>query len=257
MQTGALTGYMDVAQVALYAFWFFFAGLLIYLRQEDKREGYPLENDGVRSSSTEGFPPIPTPKVWILQHGTWDATRTERDVAARPTGNWPGAPLQPTGNPMVDGVGPASYALRGDEPDLGFDDGKPKIVPLRVARDFFVATEDVNPIGLPVVGADGIPAGRITDVWVDRSEVVIRFLEAEITVGTPRHILIPMNLLQISSGKADHMQVRVKALLTRQFADIPALRNPDQITLLEEDRIMAYFGGGHMYAEPQRLGPVL
>ena len=28
--------------LALYAFWIFFAGLIFYLRKEDKREGYPL-----------------------------------------------------------------------------------------------------------------------------------------------------------------------------------------------------------------------
>ena len=42
---GAITQYIDVAQILLYAFWIFFAGLLIYLRREDKREGYPLESE--------------------------------------------------------------------------------------------------------------------------------------------------------------------------------------------------------------------
>jgi photosynthetic reaction center H subunit len=42
METGAITSYIDVAQVVLYAFWIFFAGLIYYLHQEDKREGYPL-----------------------------------------------------------------------------------------------------------------------------------------------------------------------------------------------------------------------
>ena len=42
---GAITQYIDVAQILLYAFWIFFAGLIIYLRREDKREGYPLESD--------------------------------------------------------------------------------------------------------------------------------------------------------------------------------------------------------------------
>ena len=45
MQTGAITSHIDVAQVALYAFWIFFAGLIFYLRSEDKREGYPLQSD--------------------------------------------------------------------------------------------------------------------------------------------------------------------------------------------------------------------
>ncbi|MBU6437489.1 MAG: photosynthetic reaction center subunit H, partial [Betaproteobacteria bacterium] len=45
MQTGAITGYIDVAQLVLYAFWVFFAGLIYYLHRENKREGYPLESD--------------------------------------------------------------------------------------------------------------------------------------------------------------------------------------------------------------------
>ena len=45
MSTGAITPYIDVAQIALYAFWVFFAGLIYYLHREDKREGYPLESD--------------------------------------------------------------------------------------------------------------------------------------------------------------------------------------------------------------------
>jgi photosynthetic reaction center H subunit len=35
------------------------------------------------------------------------------------------------------------------------------------------------------------------------------------------------------------------------------LKNADTITLREEDRISGYFAGGHMYATPQRLGPLL
>ncbi|MBV9775481.1 MAG: hypothetical protein JO143_00385 [Acetobacteraceae bacterium] len=42
--TGGLTSYIDVAQMTLYGFWIFFFGLIIYLRREDKREGYPLED---------------------------------------------------------------------------------------------------------------------------------------------------------------------------------------------------------------------
>ena len=45
MMRGSLTSYMDVAQVVLYAFFMFFAGLIFYLRREDRREGYPLENE--------------------------------------------------------------------------------------------------------------------------------------------------------------------------------------------------------------------
>ena len=37
MGTGAITDYIDVAQLVLYLFWIFFAGLVIYLTLESKR----------------------------------------------------------------------------------------------------------------------------------------------------------------------------------------------------------------------------
>lgn len=43
MYTGALTSHLDVAQIVLYAFWLFFAGLIIYLRREDKQVARVLE----------------------------------------------------------------------------------------------------------------------------------------------------------------------------------------------------------------------
>ena len=51
--------------------------------------------------------------------------------------------------------------------------------------------------------------------------------------------------------------VRVKAILAEQFADVPALRTPGQVTLLEEEKIMAYFGAGSLYATPQRQEPLI
>ena len=73
METGAITGYIDVAQLALYAFWVFFAGLIYYLLQENKREGYPLESDRSAHIRVQGWPPMPEPKTYKLQHG---GTRT-------------------------------------------------------------------------------------------------------------------------------------------------------------------------------------
>lgn len=59
MQTGAITGYIDVAQLVLYAFWIFFAGLIVYLHRENKREGYPLESDRSRAITVQGWPAVP------------------------------------------------------------------------------------------------------------------------------------------------------------------------------------------------------
>lgn len=55
----SFTQRFDFAQLALYAFWLFFALLVIYLRREDKREGYPLQSD---HGPVGGFPPPPSTK---------------------------------------------------------------------------------------------------------------------------------------------------------------------------------------------------
>ena len=42
-----------------------------------------------------------------------------------------------------------------------------------------------------------------------------------------------------------------------QFADVPGLRNADQITMLEEEKISAYYGAGTLYATPERQEPLV
>ena len=259
METGAITGHIDVAQIALYAFWIFFAGLIFYLRSEDKREGYPLQSDRSDRIKVQGFPPIPRPKTFILPHGgTVTAPRTEIPSGtgnASPVGLWPGAPLHPTGNPMLDGVGPAAYANRSDTPDLTIE-GAPKIVPLRVAIDHHISDESPNPVGMTVLGADGAAAGVVSDVWIDRSEMVARYLEVEVADGTaqPRHVLLPVTLARVNSVRN---QVTAASVLGRHFTEAPVIAHPDEVTLREEDRITAYFASGHLYALPSRTEPLL
>jgi len=69
MPTGALTGYVDVAQVVLYAFFIFFAGLVFWLRREDRREGYPLENEAVGRRKADDPILIPRSKAFHLPGG--------------------------------------------------------------------------------------------------------------------------------------------------------------------------------------------
>ena len=128
--------YMDLAQVTLYVFWIFFAGLIFYLRREDKREGYPLESTGINGGVAHGFPRMPDPKTYLLRDGHVAMLPNHKndrpDVALAPIAVWQGAPAEPTGNPMLDGVGPGSYANREDVPELTMEN-IPCIVPLRVA----------------------------------------------------------------------------------------------------------------------------
>ena len=252
----AAGSYIDVAQITLYVFWLFFAGLVFYLHRENKREGYPLETERAMGSrvTVRGFPEVPSKKVYVSNDGrtlvvpAYSNDRADAPVA--PLAEWPGSPFAPTGNPMIDGVGPASYAQREDLPELGVL-GHPIIQPLRVATDHALAADTPNPIGMQVLGADGAVAGTVTDAWIDHSETIVRYLEVD--TGA-RSVLLPMAMVRVSGAKR---VVKVASILAAQFADAPVLKSPDQVTKLEEDKIVGYFAGGHLYATPARMGPLL
>jgi photosynthetic reaction center H subunit len=255
MNTGAVTGYFDVAQIVLYAFWIFFAGLIIYLRREDKREGYPLESD--RSGGrvkVQGFPAMPAPKTFRLADGSVvKAPRVELDLRpllASPLGAYLGAPWQPTGDPMQDAVGPAAYAERANTPDHTID-GEAMIAPLRLVPDFTVSERDPDPRGMVVYGADREAGGVVYDLWVDRAEPQIRYLEVQ---AGARRALLPISFAKIDGARR---RIMVRSILGSQFATVPGLTNPDQVTRREEDRIGAYYAGGNLYATAGRSEPLL
>jgi len=256
MQTGALTSYIDVAQLALYAFWLFFAGLVYYLLRENKREGYPMLSDRP-GFHPEGFPGVPPPKTFLLADGdSRQAPRREGvdQVNATPTAVWEGASRQPIGDPMLAAIGPGAYAQhRPDVPDHTFDDALPKIVPLRTLPDFWIATEDANPLGMDVIAADRVNVGKIVDSWIDRSEVVIRYYEVELADGGD-HVLLPQHYAKINGKRR---RVRVGSITGAQFQTVPRIKDTETVTLLEEEKLVAYYAGGLMYATPKRQGPLL
>jgi len=255
MNTGAVTGYFDVAQIVLYGFWIFFAGLIVYLRKEDKREGYPLESDRSGGRVTvQGFPAMPSPKTFRLADGSVvKAPRIERDsrqILAAPMGAYLGAPLQPTGDPMLDAVGPAAYAERANIPDHTID-GETMIAPLRRAPEFTVSDKDPDPRGMVVYGADRETGGVVFDLWVDRAEPQIRYLEVETGM---RRVLLPISLAKIDGTRR---RINVRSILGSQFAAVPGLADPDRVTRREEDQITAYYAGGNLYATASRSEPLL
>jgi photosynthetic reaction center H subunit len=52
-------------------------------------------------------------------------------------------------------------------------------------------------------------------------------------------------------------RVAVKSIFGKHFNDVPRHRNANQVTLLEEDKISAYYGGGTLYASAERQEPQL
>ncbi|MBL8559061.1 MAG: photosynthetic reaction center subunit H [Hyphomonadaceae bacterium] len=251
-------GGLDVAEWVLYAFFLFFFGLVAYLRREDRREGYPLEDDvSGRHEPLGGLLFTAQPKVFRLPHDGGSVTKPDgvREAVpanARRTAPWAGSPLEPVGDPLQAGIGPGAYAQRAKTPDVMMH-GAPRVVPLRVADDFYLDKRDPDPRGMPVVGADNAVAGTVSDVWVDRSEYLIRYLEVALE-GSSKRMLVPMPMAVIQRSRK---RVRVDALLAAQFAGAPTLGNPDQITRDEEERVSAYVGSGALYATPARAEPWL
>jgi photosynthetic reaction center H subunit len=258
--TGSLTSNMDVAQVVLYAFWIFFAGLIWYLRQEDRREGYPLEEDVSGRYNKSPWLFVPPAKTFVLPHGQGlkqvpDFKRDERSFSSRRVAPAPGYPSEPVGNPLLAGIGPGSWAERADKPDMTAH-GDARIVPLRVAEGFSIVDGQLDPRGRIVRGFDGQTAGTVTDVWVDRSEHLIRYYEVSLGEGA-RTVLVPNNFVVYRTGRGNVRYLYVHAVSAAQFADVPATARPELITLLEEDKIAAYFGAGLLYADKSRQEPLL
>jgi photosynthetic reaction center H subunit len=118
MGTGAITEYIDVAQLTLYAFWLFFFGAgLVSAPREASARATPWWIRTIRTMRA-GFWGIPEPKTYILPHGQGTRTAPAEDpqyeLKAEQLNPGPGFPLEPTGNPMKDGVGPAAWAIRPD-----------------------------------------------------------------------------------------------------------------------------------------------
>ncbi|MEM8799316.1 MAG: photosynthetic reaction center subunit H [Pseudomonadota bacterium] len=274
-EVGAITGYIDVAQLVLYLFWIFFFGLVFYLQKEGRREGFPLEEDD-GTMIDQSWVWIPEkPKVFKVKYGPHkeieSGPRDTRKLALKKVFPWAGSPFEPTGDPMADGVGPASYAERGDHPDWSVD-GEAKIKPLRETPDFFPAGEDNDPRGMKVFGADGLVAGVVSDIWVDKGEYLGRYVEVDLSkgeAGGEGAVLLPFNFMRVKGPKnifatltgIEPMErdigVHVDAIRADQFSGVPKTKKPNEITLREEDMIMGYFGGGKLYAMPERMGPLI
>ena len=255
-------GNFDLAQLVLYLFWIFFFGLIIYIQRETMREGYPMEAETDGRVGMYGPFDMPSPKTFTLPHGQGEVTVpnpekdakeiTDRKFAMRQTETWSGAPYVPTGDPMVDGIGPAAWAERRDIAELTME-GDLRIVPMTSTNEWSIADGDRNIVGWDVLGTDGQKAGTVKDVWIDRSESLIRYIE--VALSAQKSVLCPMNAVKV--GSADEKAVRVDSIAAAQFAKVPTMKKKGQITSLEEEKIMAYYAGGKLYSDPARSEPWL
>lgn len=244
-------GNFDLASLSIWLFWLFFAGLIYYLQTENMREGYPLEDEDGNVTPNQGPFPVPSPKTFKLRDGKGemqvpsveneDAHR-RTDLAMARTSEVGGFPLAPTGDPMADGVGPASWVPRRDEPELD-GHGHPKITPMGAHEAFFVSAGR-DPRGLPVLSKDDQVVGHVTEMWIDAAEHMVRYvqyeLESEWGSGTR---LVPITMCRIQEK-----WVQVKSLSAAHFNGVPTIRGGGQITKLEEEKVCAYYAGGTLYS---------
>ncbi len=258
MTDGNIVGSIDVAEIALTLFFLFFIGLIFWLRREDRREGYPLEDEmtgmieGIGGPLQDAEPKrfrLPFDRGIKLAPDLND--RDPVDIAAERLEPFGGSPYVPTGNPLVDGIGPAAYADRAKYPDLDAH-GHVRIVPMAAddnleAVSMIIPELSNDPRGMNVIAADGKVAGKVVDLWVDRAEAIVRYLAVD--TGT-KTVLAPLAMARIWGGK-----VYLDAINAADYDGVPAVAGAAEITRYEEERIVAYFGGGYLYANRDRQEP--
>jgi photosynthetic reaction center H subunit len=262
MQNVLFFGRMDAAELAFWVFFIFFLGLVIWLVREGRREGFPLESDvSGRLRPNQGLLQVPPAKTFNLPFDQGSVTvpyaepRQPIDVpGARRVFPGSGSPIEPTGSGIGAGIGPGAYAERSNFPDVSHD-GKPRIVPIGDS-EMTVVTQDRDPRGMTVLGADGAVAGTVTDIWVDRSESMIRYLTValEPNIQAKGSAIVPVTMVIIDQGKG---RVRCSALNAAQFAGAPGVAKKGIITRLEEEKIVGYFGSGYLYASADRQEPFI
>ena len=248
---------IDLVEILFTLFWVFFVALVYYLLREGKREGYPLVSDRSGSITVQGFPAIPSAKTYHLEGGRTvqkpGNEAEETHYSGVPAASYPGAPIDPSGDPMLAGVGPGAYAGGRSSVVEQTLEGTPRIVPLRKSPSSYVDPADIDPRGMTVVAADGESVGTVSDLWIDLAEPQIYYLE----VGAGEHgqsTLVPFGFADIDKRRN---VIRVNAIYSKHWANVPKTASADQITPLEEDKIMAYFGGGLLFADDQRAQPFI
>lgn len=249
-------GNFDLASAAIWAFWIFFAGLIYYIQRENQREGFPLEDDDGNPEDRLALTALPPAKTFKLPHGRGEvsvpsaeneAGHRRENLALARTSQAGGAPYVPTGDPMVDGVGPAAWAPRADHPELD-GHGHVKIKRMADLPEFKISAGN-DPRGMTVESGDKKAAGKVTDIWIDVPEQMVRYLEMELSSGGTR--LIPITMCKVMGDR-----VKVRSLYAEHFAGIPQAKSRSEITLLEEEKVTAWYAGGTFYATAARSNTI-
>ncbi len=241
-----VVGNLDVAILCVIAFVIFFAGLLVHLRREDKREGYPVEVAGVfgRTQSAQGFPATPKPKLFYRPHdrGVAQAPRIETPEPVRPGQDLPpmAYPLDPGPDPLNEGVGAAAYTrIREELPDLDVN-GEPKLISLNDHSDYYIPDGDPDPRGWVLLSADEKRVGTVHDLWFNRAEFFLRYYEVSIEGADGRRLVPAFFAEALPRDRA----VRATTLVAEDMRRTPVRADDSCITMREEDRLNGFYAGG-------------
>ena len=208
MDSPYLFGDFDVAEFCLIAFFLFFAGLIFYLRREDRREGYPLERRRHRTAGAAGWPVLhgqaqdlrPAPRS---RHPHLSQSRQPRSAASRRASQRADGRRHRSSRPAIlwsTASGPVPTPSARAIPTR-----RSRVTP-RSCRcgSPLISTSapgDPDPRGMTMIGCDGKAAGIVSDVWVDRSEVLIRYLEVAVGGEAGRKVVLPMTMVVVSGSK--------------------------------------------------------
>ena len=156
--------------------------------------------------------------------------------------------IDPRGMPVV----AADGEQVGTVSDLWIDLAEPQIYFLEVEAAGGAAVETVAAATVSDTPAGGAAAGELFGETAGAETGQASSEPAIGSAGGRAGIMVPFGFADIDKRAGN---IRVNALYGHQFANVPRLRSPDRITLLEEDKIMGYFGGGLLMADDKRAEP--
>ncbi len=253
---GNITQVIDLPDTAFWIFFLFFVLLCLYNRRWDKREGYPLKASPFTSETLDGFPPMPADveTYKLNEGGTTDAPHFYEPgtTHGEPLYAFDGTPFSPLGNPLLSGLGPGAWVRKKDEPALT-EGGTLLLQPMRNLPEWSIAKRDADPRGMAVFDWRWNRVGTVRDIWIDHGIKIVRIFEVALLPEFGGGIvLVPIYFCVI---KERRREIRVVALRSTQFAEIPRPAQDDRITGQEDERLNAYFAAGKFYRDSPLTAP--
>ena len=256
---GTISNQLDLPTIAFWLFLLFFISLVFWIQRETKREGYPLKASPFTTEQMAGFPPPPSqPATYILSEGgTTQAPHyyPQPPTSAVPVHQFDGTPLAVVGNPLTAAIGPGAWVRKNDAVLLN-DRHQNLLSKLSLLHEWSIERSDSDPRGMKVFDWRWNAVGHVSDCWVDTGSKIVRYLVVDLDpamVPSVRQVIVPIYHTVI---KERAREVRVTALWTHQFADVPMPAESHEMTGQEEERLNAYFAAGRFYRDdPMTMPP--